>query len=157
MNEHEQLIEEFYAGFANGVADTMISCYHSDIVFKDPVFGTLHGEDVADMWRMLLKNGQDSVRIEFSNIQADAGRGSAYCIAEYTYKGREVRNEIQSAFTFKNGLIVSQTDTFDVWKWSRQALGWQGTALGWSLIMKNTIQRKAISSLRKYQLKQNKR
>ncbi len=153
MNAQEQLIEEFYAGFAASEADTMISCYHPDIVFTDPAFGTLEGVDVADMWRMLLQNAQDYITIEFSDIKATDLRGSANCIAEYKFANRPVRNCISSKFEFKDGLIIKQVDTYDIWKWSQQALGLRGLLFGWSSFMKNKIQQQAISSLRKFQRK----
>lgn len=151
MNAHEQLIEEFYAGFADGEPDTMISCYHPQVVFTDPAFGTLEGADVADMWRMLLKDGTKSIDVEFSDIVANDVGGSANCVADYKFAGRPVQNCISSEFTFKDGLIIKQVDSYDLWKWSQQALGLQGLLFGWSLLMKNRIQRQAISSLRKFQ------
>jgi hypothetical protein len=34
-----------------------------------------------------------------------------------------VINIIQAHFHFQDGLIIKHTDDFDVWKWSKQALG----------------------------------
>lgn len=151
MNPHEQLIEEFYAGFAAGDADTMNSCYHPDIVFHDPAFGTLEGADVADMWRMLITRGGDRLSVEFSDIKADGKTGSAKWVADYFYAQRPVQNFIKSEFKFENGLIIEQTDSYDLWKWSQQALGFSGLLFGWSSLMKTKIQKQAVSSLRKFQ------
>lgn len=153
MNAHEQLIEEFFGGFADGEVDTMISCYHPDIVFKDPAFGTLNGSDVADMWRMLIERGQDQLSIEFSDIKAEGKTGSARWVADYFYAKRPVQNFVTSKFKFENGLIIEQTDSYDLWKWSQQALGVSGLLFGWSALMKTKIQQQAISSLRKFQYK----
>ncbi len=153
MNPHEQLIEEFYAGFAAHNAKIMISCYHPDIVFTDPVFGTLTGTDVFDMWSMLISRSNGNLVVEYSDIKADEQTGSALWTATYDFSTtqRKVVNSVQSSFEFKDGLIIRHIDNFDVWKWSRQALGFPGQLLGWSGFMKSKIQRQAISALRKYQ------
>ena len=153
MNFHEQLIEEFYAGFAAHDPETMLSCYHEDVVFTDPVFGTLHGNDVADMWRMLIDRAQGNLQVEFSGIKADNATGQANWVATYHYgkSGRPVVNEISASFEFKDDLIIRHTDTFNMHKWAKQALGAQGLLFGWTPFMHKKIQQQAIAQLRKYQ------
>lgn len=156
MNPHQQLIEEFYAGFANAQPDTMVSCYHKDIRFQDPAFGVLHGQDVSDMWHMLIQKSKGDIKIEFSDVKADEYSGSAKWIATYTFSktNRKVINEIEASFEFKNGLIIKHTDDFDIWKWSKQSLGLTGFLLGWTGFLQNKIRQQAIQSLRFYQQKQ---
>ena len=36
-----RLIERFYAAFGRRDVDAMLGCYHPQVVFSDPVFGTL--------------------------------------------------------------------------------------------------------------------
>ena len=55
MNNNQQLIETFYNGFQQLNANKMNACYSADIVFFDPIFGLLHGEEVNSMWEMLCK------------------------------------------------------------------------------------------------------
>ena len=38
-----------------------------------------------------------------------------------------------------DGKIIKHTDIFDLWEWSKQALGVSGYLLGWSGFMKNKI------------------
>lgn len=155
MNQHQQVIEEFYAGFAEGNAKTMASCYHKDIVFQDPAFGKLEGQDVLDMWEMLLEKSKGNIKIEFSDVRADELSGSAKWVAAYLFRktNRNVVNVIQASFVFKDGLIIKHTDEFDIWKWSKQALGLLGYLLGWSAFMQQKIQKNALQSLRSYQKK----
>jgi hypothetical protein len=54
-------------------------------------------------------------------------------------------------FYFQDGLIIRHTDDFDIWKWSKQALGLTGYLFGWTGFMQNKIHTNAILSLRKYQ------
>ncbi|HEX8269835.1 MAG TPA: nuclear transport factor 2 family protein [Flavobacterium sp.] len=153
LNPHEQLIEEFYAGFAIHDAETMLSCYHEDIVFSDPVFGTLHGQDVADMWRMLIERSKGHLEVEFSNIKADNKTGSARWIATYNFSrtNRKVVNSVESRFVFQDDLIIRHSDSFNVHNWSKQALGLSGLLFGWTPFLQKKIQKQSIALLRKYQ------
>ena len=155
LNVHEQLIEEFYAGFAAHDPETMLSCYHEDIVFTDPVFGTLKGDDVADMWRMLIERTRGNLQIEFANIKADNNVGSAEWTAIYPFSktGKKVTNNISSRFEFKDDLIIRHVDDFNLYKWAKQALGIKGMLLGWSPYAQKKIQQQSLTMLRQYQQK----
>lgn len=153
MNPNEQLIEEFYAAFAAGNPKTMASCYHSELVFEDPVFGVLKGVDVSDMWQMLIERSKGHLKIEFSDVSANNNSGSAKWVATYLFSktNRQVINNVAASFEFKDGLIYRHTDHFDFWKWCRQALGISGALLGWTGFMQRKIRQQALESLRKFQ------
>jgi len=153
MNPNQQIIEEFYAGFASHNAETMASCYHPDIIFHDPAFGTLKGKDASDMWHMLIERGKGHLEIVFSDVEANDFSGSAKWTATYVFSktNRKVVNVIDAEFQFKDGLIIRHTDSFDIWKWSAQALGFSGLLLGWTGFMQNKIRQQALQSLRAYQ------
>ena len=82
--------------------------------------------------------------LEFRDIRADAATGSAHWEPRYTFSvtGRPVHNRIDSSFTFRDGLIHAQRDRFDLWRWSRMALGFKGALLGWTPMVRNAIRRK---------------
>lgn len=157
-NVHLQIIEEFYSGFAAANSRTMNSCYHSEVVFKDPVFGRLGHAEVQDMWEMLIKKSQGDLKIRFSHLKATESTGSADWKAYYTFSStnRQVKNYIHAEFEFKDGLIYRHTDTFSIYNWSKQALGFKGYLLGWTPFFKKKIQRKAMESLRSFQRKKDK-
>ena len=157
MNSKEQLIEEFYAAFAEQNVKTMVSCYHLEIEFQDPVFGVLKGNDVADMWKMLIERSKGNIQIVFSEIKSQNNTGSAKWVATYFFSktNRKVVNTIRAQFEFKDGLIIRHKDVFNLWDWSKQALGWKGLLLGWTKFMHQKIQQQAIESLRKYQNSNN--
>ncbi len=156
--ENEQLIRHFYESFANNDADAMTACYADEIEFSDPAFGRLTGADAKNMWKMLVERAKGNIRIEFKNVKADDQKGSADWTAAYLFSktGRQVFNEIHAEFEFRGGKIVRHTDTFDIWKWSKQALGLSGALLGWSSFLQNKIRQNALESLREYREKQNK-
>jgi ketosteroid isomerase-like protein len=157
MNSNSLQIQKFYTAFKQKDAKTMSSCYHPDAVFSDPVFGKLNRHEVEAMWHMLIERSKGNLQIEFSDIITSEKKGTAQWIATYffTATNRNVRNVIQAEFEFKNGLIYKHKDTFDLWKWSRMALGWKGIFLGWSFILKNKIRSQAKNSLIKFMQKQN--
>jgi ketosteroid isomerase-like protein len=150
----KQLIETFYRAFAQGDAETMASCYHPDAVFEDPAFGKLSGREAGNMWRMLCESQRGKgMRIEASGIQADAQQGSARWVAHYVFSptGRAVRNEIEASFRFRDGKIASHTDAFDLYRWSRQAMGPAGWLLGWTPFFRKKLQARTRAMLQRYE------
>lgn len=156
MHPNARLIESFYHAFQKGDAEAMAACYAPDVTFSDPVFQDLQGVAAGDMWRMLLSRSVD-LKLVFDGVEADAQSGKAHWVATYTFSqtGRKVVNDIRANFSFKDGKIVRHIDHFDLWKWSRQALGTKGALLGWSPVVKGAIRKQAAKGLALYQQKKN--
>lgn len=150
--ENTQLIERFYSSFAQGNVEGMLSCYHAEVIFRDPAFGELKGERAFGMWKMLLANRTAATRISFDGIEVFGNKGKANWQAEYLFgsKKRKVVNKIYAEFIIENGKIIRHTDSFDLWKWSRQAIGAPGIFLGWSGFMRNQIQKMANKNLDRF-------
>ena len=150
--DHQALITRFYQAFQQLDAQGMAACYTDDVVFSDPVFGQLRGKDAADMWRMLTSRAKD-FRLTFDQVQADGQRGSAHWVATYVFSqtGATVVNDIQARFVFRDGKICEHHDHFDLWRWSRQALGTKGLLLGWTPLVKNAIRAQAKKGLKAFQ------
>ncbi|WP_438426264.1 nuclear transport factor 2 family protein [Aquimarina macrocephali] len=127
----KKLIETFYTGLSNLDAETMISCYHDDVVFEDPGFGKLKGNRAKGMWRMLCKNARN-FKVEFSQVEANDQKGSAHWEAWYSFSktGKSVHNKIDAQFEFKDGKIIKHIDDFNLHRWASQAIGWKGALLG---------------------------
>ncbi|CAA0143674.1 nuclear transport factor 2 family protein [Tenacibaculum maritimum] len=147
--KNKELIQKFYTSFSNGNIKDMTDCYHKDITFQDPVFGKLKGQRAIKMWEMLLSQKKDSTKVTFSDIKVDTKNGKANWVAEYLYSetNRKVVNKVSAAFTFKEGKIATHTDSFDLWKWTKQAMGPVGYLIGWTPFMKNKIQKAANHNL----------
>lgn len=152
---HHELIERFYTAFQQRDAEAMAACYADDVVFSDPVFGELRGDEARDMWRMLVARAQN-FSLVFDGVDADERTGRAHWVATYlfTQTGREVVNRIDARFVFRDGRIVEHRDSFDLWLWSRQALGVKGTLLGWSPLVKRAIRAQAKKGLALYRGRQ---
>lgn len=142
------LITRFYRGFQRLDAEAMIACYTEDIVFSDPAFGRLQGREVGDMWRMLIRRARD-FSVDFDQVRSEDSSGQAHWVARYQFSqtGRSVVNEVQARFGFRDGLIAMHDDRFDLWRWSRQALGVKGLLLGWTPALQRAVQAQARRSL----------
>ncbi|MBL4593667.1 MAG: nuclear transport factor 2 family protein [Flavobacteriales bacterium] len=129
----QKLVETFYQAFEKLDAETMIDCYHKEVIFRDPAFGVLRGEKAKNMWRMLCESqkGKKFI-IETSNIKANDKKGSAHWEAYYNFSktGRKVHNIIEATFEFEDGKIITHNDHFNLHKWAKQALGIKGVLIG---------------------------
>ncbi len=146
-----ELIQRFYRAFQNLDAETMAACYAEDVHFSDPAFTDLNGSEAGDMWRMLCARAE-GFSLTFDQVQADEREGSARWVATYRFSasGRQVVNHIQAHFVFRDGLIVEHRDHFDLWRWTRQALGAKGLLLGWAPPVQAAIRRQAARGLAQF-------
>lgn len=145
------LITRFYTAFQRKDVEGMVACYAPDVRFADPVFPDLVGERAKGMWRMLVSRGKD-LRLEFRDVRANERGGSAHWEAWYTFSstGKPVHNIIDASFTFRDGLIATHTDRFDLYRWTRQALGAKGALLGWTPLVQGAVRRQADSALTRF-------
>jgi len=151
MHANAELITRFYEAFARSDGDTMAACYTDDAKFSDPVFRGLTGRDPGGMWRMLTSQAKD-LKVEFRDVQADDHGGSAHWDAWYTFSatGRSVHNQIDATFVFRDGKIAEHEDVFDLYAWTKMALGPVGFLLGWTPMLQNKIRGQAGAGLRKF-------
>jgi ketosteroid isomerase-like protein len=150
--DNSKVIHNFYKAFAKGKADEMVSYYHKDVVFEDPVFGILKGDEAKNMWKMLIARSKGNLKVTFSDVKAVRNSGEAKWEAVYPFgpEKRKVHNKIKAEFEFKDGKIIKHTDKFDLWKWSRMALGFKGVLLGWSPFVQNKVKKQSKSLLKKF-------
>jgi ketosteroid isomerase-like protein len=147
MHDNAQLIDRLYAAFARRDAAAMAACYAPDATFRDPVF-ELSGPEIGAMWAMLCARGRD-LALEWRDVRADDRTGSARWEPRYTFSatGRPVHNVIDAEFSFRDGRIAAHVDRFDLWRWSRMALGAKGMLLGWTPLVRNAVRRQARHGL----------
>ncbi|WPP00763.1 nuclear transport factor 2 family protein [Pseudomonas sp. HR96] len=153
MNEsNAELISIFYSAFQRLDVETMVACYSDDVIFSDPAFGTLRGRQVGDMWRMLASRAKD-FSLTFDQIHAEDHSGAAHWVATYLFSQtrRTVVNDIHARFVFRDARICEHYDRFDLWRWSRQALGTPGLLLGWTPLLRGKIRRQALANLAAFQ------
>lgn len=73
---------------------------------------------------MLLSQKKADTKVTFENINASVENGSANWQAKYVYgnKQRKVTNNVSAQFKFKDGKIIENIDSFNLWKWSQKRL-----------------------------------
>ena len=111
------------------------------------------------MWGMLCSHtkahpeAREAWHLTYRDVQADGTTGRAHWDAHYLFSatGRLVENAIDARFQFTpEGLIANHRDSFDFWKWSRQALGAPGWLLGWSPMLRAQVRAKAAANLQRF-------
>ncbi|MHA7059303.1 nuclear transport factor 2 family protein [Aquimarina sp. M1] len=148
-----ELVHTFYTALSNHDAEKMVSFYHDDIVFNDPIFGELKGQTAKKMWYWLFENGKD-MQIEYSNVNVNGSEGSAYWEARYSF-GKEkkpVLNKVHTYFKFEDNKIIKHTDDFNLHRWAKQTMGWKGEIMGGTTYFKNKLQFKSRRMLENYQI-----
>lgn len=147
MADNARLIRELYEAMNRHDGDAMAELYAPDARFRDPAFGELTGAEAGDMWRMLTGRSED-LRVELAEHAAEGDTGSAHWIATYTFRtGRRVVNDIRAEFRFRDGKIIDHRDSFSFRRWSRQALGPVGLALGWTPLLRAAVRKRARADL----------
>jgi ketosteroid isomerase-like protein len=152
MNDNKQVIERFYSAFQKLDYKTMQDCYSDDIVFSDPVFLIIKGEEVKAMWEMLCRNAKD-FSLTFSTIELlDDEYATCQWVASYTFSatGKKVVNHIKAFMRLRDGKIIEHSDAFRLSTWIARALGWKGRWFGWTGFMKRAVQKNARKSLEKF-------
>jgi limonene-1,2-epoxide hydrolase len=145
MEETQNIIEKFYEAFCELDAERMVEYYHDEVTFEDPAFGVLKGEDAKNMWRMLCESQQGkNFEVMTSAIEASEKTGKATWEAYYTFgkQQRKVHNIIMAHFEFKEGKIINHIDRFNLYKWSKQAMGTTGFLVGWTAFFRRKLQKK---------------
>lgn len=146
-------IERFYAAFARLDGDAMQACYAEDASFDDEAFSLRGRTQVGGMWRMLCSatqaKGADVWRLEVRDITDRSAHWEAHY--RFSATGRMVHNIIEADIQCgPDGLIQRHRDSFDFWRWSRQALGTPGLLLGWTPFLRAKVRTTAAGNLQKF-------
>ena len=152
MGSNTDTVETFYRAFQRRDNVAMSDCYHPSIHFSDPVFTDLHGGEAATMWHMLCERGSD-LEVTFRDVIVDGeNRMRAHWEARYTFgpKRRLVHNIIDASLLFEEGRIIRHVDDFDLWRWTRMALGTTGILTGWSSPTRTKVRATARRGLARF-------
>lgn len=154
MTPNEALIHQFYTAFQQKDVKTMQNSYDDQVIFNDAVFINLDAQQVRAMWQMLLSRSED-MKMTFGKVKENGDKVTASWEAHYTFTatGKKVINKIDAEFEIKDGKIIRHTDTFNFYKWARQAFGSGGLLLGWTNVFKEKVRQTAKKKLDDYMLK----
>lgn len=153
--EVKRIADQFYTAFAKGDAVAMTSLYADTIDFEDPVFGKLKGENAKMMWHMLIERSKGNLKISHKVLEATENKVKVHWTAVYPFSktGRIVTNQITASMVIENGKIIQHTDYFNLWMWTRQALGWKGFLFGWTPALQSKIRKQSKALLDSYPTK----
>ncbi|MEO6669331.1 MAG: nuclear transport factor 2 family protein [Ferruginibacter sp.] len=152
MDKNVELITRFYTAFQQRDYRAMNDCYCDEIVFFDPVFNLLDGNQARAMWEMLCKNAKDFELVFGNIVKLDEEYYTCEWIASYTFSktGRRVINKVKAFMRLADGKIIEHSDGFSIHKWSMQALGFSGWLFGWNRFFKNKIKNQARRNLNEF-------
>lgn len=130
---------------------TMGLLYAAHATFSDPVFPRLTAQGARLMWQMLLSEAED-LDVQVNVLEDSPSRGRAEWTARYTFTPtrRVVVNRVRTDMVLAAGKIVQHVDTFSLWKWAGQALGWKGWLLGGTPLVRDKVRAKAAHSLKEF-------
>jgi ketosteroid isomerase-like protein len=128
MPDNAALLDRLFTALDKHDHITMASCYREHAHFRDIAFDLVGRTRIHSMWHMICSG---DIRADYEILEADDCTGLVRLVDTYRFgaskiphrKGRHVRNEIESRFTFKDGLIVRHEDHCDPKAWARAALG----------------------------------
>lgn len=146
-------VTRLFEAFTRLDSEAMAACYSPSARFSDPVFD-LGGSEIGRMWAMLCKGAaKGGFQLPTPTIEEDPSTGSAHWEPRYVFAatGRPVHNVIDSRFELSQGLIVGQRDSFDFWRWSRQALGPIGLVAGWTPMLRAKVAATAHRTLDRFE------
>ena len=146
-------ITRLYAALARLDGQAMQACYAPDAEFDDPAFSLRGAAQIGGMWRMLCDTtqakGRDVWRVEVSQITEHSAHWQAHY--RFSATGRMVHNIIDARIDCgPDGLIRRHRDSFDFWRWARQALGAPGLLLGWTGFLRRKVRLQAAANLAKF-------
>ena len=152
MNNNKDLISRFYTAFQKLDYAGMTACYSDDIVFFDPAFGLLKGDEAKYMWEMICKTAKDFSLTYGNIVELDHEYCTCEWVATYTFSGngRKIINKIKANMRFADGRIIEHSDAFSLHQWSKQALGFAGLLFGWNSFFQTKIRNQARRKLLKF-------
>lgn len=151
MSELPQVLLDYSNSFEKRNIKAMTACYTSDVIYFDPLFGYLDGEQVTAMWQLRLSD-LDQFAIALEKI-ADEGDGyykMKYSISYRKKDNRPVSMNVQVFFKLDQNRIVEQSEAFSVHALLKQERGMIGHLMGWNRMMQQARKNKARKELLKY-------
>jgi ketosteroid isomerase-like protein len=120
MHPNARLIEDLYSALRDADPTAAAACYNENAYFRDIAFSLRGRGNILRMWRLICAR---QVAVTVKSVEAKDWRGRAQWVASYTFAdtGRNVTNNINSLFAFRNGLIVDHRDRCDALAWATQA------------------------------------
>lgn len=149
-----QALERFFDAMQRCDTEALRTSYHPALRFDDPLISTTSVGDRLDwcgmLWSPRDADGQRIWQLELEEVRTRGALATARWNLRYRYTPtkRLIDQALHSHFSFDaDGRITTQRDSFDFWRWSRQAHGLLGLLLGWTPLMWDQAREQARASL----------
>lgn len=151
-------LERFFDALRRCDKAALRDCCSPGLRFDDPLISITGRDDRLDwctlLWTPCDGDGQRIWHLELDDVHTRGPLGTARWNLRYRYTptGRLIELAVTSQFTFDpDGSITAQRDSFDFWRWSRQAHGLLGLLLGWTPLLWDQARDQARVSLEDHQ------
>jgi hypothetical protein len=144
MAELPQVLHRYQQAFSQGSIESIKRCYASDVIYFDPLYGYLHGDQVGYMWAS--KFAEFATYTISTGELADQGDGyynMKYDIAYTSRSQMSIKMAVQCFFKIDDERIVEQSEAFSVHELLRQERGLIGHLMGWNRMMQQSRKNKA--------------
>lgn len=152
MSNNKGIVEIFFKAFSEADYRQMSDCYADDIIYSDPVFGLMQGDDVRKMWQMICK-GARNLSVQYSGIE-ELDEMYVTCLYKVSYYFELTQKHIcYSAKAFmkiEEGKITEHSDGYRLSSFISNAYGIKGKLLSWSGYMKKSVQNRYRTLLQNF-------
>ncbi|WP_300601123.1 nuclear transport factor 2 family protein [Niabella sp.] len=147
-----EIIDLFFTAFKNLDHQAMNALYSDDIVYSDPLFGMLEGEEVKDKWEMVCNDIRDFRLTVIKTEEIDHEYATCQWKATWisSLSKKQIVFEAKSFMRFSGNQIIEHSDGFSLTKWIAQAYGITGQFFGWLNFMKRRVQRNYQQRLQQF-------
>lgn len=147
-----EIIDLFFTAFGNLNDRDLNALYSDTIIYSDPLFGLLQGQQVKDKWEMVCKNMTEFRLTVIKKEEIDHEYATCEWKAEYISvdSGGPIVFSSKSFMRFAEGKIIEHSEGFSLTKWVAQVYGIKGRFFGWLNFMKRKAQAECQERLEQY-------
>ncbi|ANH80850.1 cyclase [Niabella ginsenosidivorans] len=147
-----EIIDRFFTAFGNLNDRDLNALYSDDVIYSDPLFGLLQGQQVKEKWELVCKSVKELQLTVIKKEEIDHEYATCQWKAEYVSAstGKPVIFYSKSFMRFADGRITEHSEGFRLTQWIAQVYGIKGRLFGWLNFMKRKVQAEYQERLNKY-------
>ncbi|MFT3903957.1 MAG: nuclear transport factor 2 family protein [Niabella sp.] len=142
--DNKELIAHFFNAFARLDHEEMNNCLSSEVMFSEPLFGILQGDDVSNLNRMKCARLKD-FKLKVQQVEElDDEYLTCSWVVDYCHAdtGSRVVMPIKSFLRVIDGKITEYSDAYRLSTWLAKVHGVTGVLFGWTGTMKKRAMKK---------------
>lgn len=119
-DEALSVVRAFYAALEARDYEALRATLSDELEFSDPAYPHLEGAKAHSMWKLITSSDPLTIKAKIYGVEGSTVYGG--WVADYELFGRPIHNVISSKITVVDGKIRFHRDSFDLERWSAQAL-----------------------------------